>query len=81
MRDLRGDIRDLDALRGALDAADAEIIIHMAAQSLVRRSYREPLETFATGLRKTVRWYLDNPHWWQRIRSGVYRGERLGTVA
>ncbi len=40
----------------------------------------EPRETFATGLRKTVRWYLDNPHWWQRIRSGVYRGERLGTV-
>jgi dTDP-glucose 4,6-dehydratase len=41
----------------------------------------EPRETFDTGLRKTVRWYLDNPHWWQRIRSGVYRGERLGTVA
>lgn len=41
----------------------------------------EPHETFDTGLRKTVRWYLDNPHWWQRIRSGVYRGERLGTVA
>ncbi|MGH6842773.1 MAG: dTDP-glucose 4,6-dehydratase, partial [Methylocella sp.] len=40
-----------------------------------------PRETFATGLRKTVRWYLDHPHWWQRIRSGVYRGERLGTVA
>ncbi|HET6378611.1 MAG TPA: dTDP-glucose 4,6-dehydratase [Methylocella sp.] len=40
-----------------------------------------PLETFASGLRKTVRWYLDNPQWWQRIRSGVYRGERLGTVA
>lgn len=38
----------------------------------------EPRETFETGLRKTVRWYLDNPSWWQRIRSGVYRGERLG---
>jgi dTDP-glucose 4,6-dehydratase len=41
----------------------------------------EPRETLDTGLRKTVRWYVDNPHWWQRIRSGVYRGERLGTVA
>ncbi len=41
-----------------------------------------PRETFETGLRRTVRWYLDNPGWWQRIRSGVYRGERLGqTVA
>ena len=37
-------------------------------------------ETFDTGLRKTVQWYLANPHWWQRIRSGVYRGERLGTA-
>jgi dTDP-glucose 4,6-dehydratase len=40
-----------------------------------------PRETFETGLRKTVAWYLDNKSWWQRIRSGVYRGERLGVVA
>ena len=37
-----------------------------------------PTETFETGLRKTVRWYLENPAWWQAIRSGKYRGERLG---
>jgi dTDP-glucose 4,6-dehydratase len=37
-----------------------------------------PRESFETGLAKTVRWYLDNAEWWQRIRSGVYRGERLG---
>jgi dTDP-glucose 4,6-dehydratase len=40
-----------------------------------------PRESFDSGLAKTVRWYIDNPAWWQRIRSGVYRGERLGTVA
>jgi dTDP-glucose 4,6-dehydratase len=40
-----------------------------------------PRETFETGLRKTVIWYLENRGWWQRIRSGVYRGERLGVVA
>ena len=40
-----------------------------------------PSESFETGLAKTVRWYLENPTWWQRIRSGVYRGERLGHVA
>ncbi len=40
-----------------------------------------PRETFETGLRKTVAWYLDNRDWWERIRSGVYRGERLGVVA
>src|SRR3954469_22102497 len=37
-----------------------------------------PRETFESGLRKTVEWYLDNRSWWERIRSGVYRGERLG---
>ncbi len=40
----------------------------------------QPLETFETGLRKTVAWYLQNPQWWQRIRSGVYAGERLGAL-
>ncbi len=37
-----------------------------------------PQETFESGLAKTVRWYLDNRPWWERVRSGVYRGERLG---
>ncbi|HKX10099.1 MAG TPA: dTDP-glucose 4,6-dehydratase [Stellaceae bacterium] len=37
-----------------------------------------PTETLATGLKKTVRWYLDNRAWWEPIRSGLYRGERLG---
>jgi dTDP-glucose 4,6-dehydratase len=40
-----------------------------------------PAETFESGLRKTVRWYLDHRGWWERVRSGVYRGERLGVVA
>jgi dTDP-glucose 4,6-dehydratase len=41
----------------------------------------QPLETFESGLRKTVEWYLANRPWWERIRGGVYRGERLGVVA
>lgn len=32
-----------------------------------------PTETFATGLRKTVRWYLDNPKWVHEVQSGAYR--------
>ena len=35
-------------------------------------------ETFESGLRKTVTWYLDNPQWVERVLSGKYRGERLG---
>ena len=38
----------------------------------------QPQETFETGLRKTVQWYLENRDWWQRVRDGRYRGERLG---
>jgi dTDP-glucose 4,6-dehydratase len=37
-----------------------------------------PEETFETGLRKTVQWYLDNHQWWERVLSGAYRLERLG---
>jgi dTDP-glucose 4,6-dehydratase len=37
-----------------------------------------PQESVETGLRKTVLWYLANRDWWGPVRSGVYRGERLG---
>ena len=39
-----------------------------------------PIETFETGLRRTVEWYLSNSDWWKPILSGEYRGERLGNV-
>ena len=35
-------------------------------------------ETFASGIAKTVRWYLDNETWWGPLRKRVYRGQRLG---
>ena len=38
----------------------------------------EPLETFETGLRKTVQWYLNNQDWTARVMDGSYMGERLG---
>jgi len=38
----------------------------------------KPQESFETGLKKTVRWYLDNQSWTNRVMSGAYRGERLG---
>jgi dTDP-glucose 4,6-dehydratase len=37
-----------------------------------------PQESFETGLRKTVHWYLENKVWTERVLSGAYRGERLG---
>ncbi len=40
-----------------------------------------PRESFETGLRKTVIWYLANRPWWTKIRSGTYAGQRLGLAA
>jgi dTDP-glucose 4,6-dehydratase len=37
-----------------------------------------PEETFETGIRKTVEWYLNNPEWCQHVKDGSYQGERLG---
>lgn len=37
-----------------------------------------PQETFESGIRKTVEWYLTNKDWWQRVMDGSYAGERLG---
>ena len=48
------DIRDLDALRSAMVLANPDIVIHMAAQPLVRHSYTNPVETYATNLMGTV---------------------------
>lgn len=48
------------------------------ASALERDLGWRPTETFATGLRKTVQWYLDHQAWVADITAGTYRGERLG---
>jgi dTDP-glucose 4,6-dehydratase len=54
-------------LRYAIDASKTE-----------REIGWRPRHSFEAGLRKTVEWYLENPTWWRDIRSGAYRGQRLG---
>jgi CDP-glucose 4,6-dehydratase len=51
---IRADVRDGDAVLDALRRVEPEVVIHMAAQPLVRRSYIEPRETFATNVMGTV---------------------------
>lgn len=41
----------------------------------------KPEETFETGMRKTVQWYLDNQDWWQRVLNGDYQLHRIGEHA
>lgn len=38
----------------------------------------KPQENFESGIRRTVRWYLENEWWWKPIREGKYSGQRLG---
>lgn len=51
---LDDDIRDLPSLRNAMTAAEPEIVLHLAAQSLVRASYEDPVTTYTTNVTGTV---------------------------
>lgn len=48
------------------------------ASKIQRELGWKPEETFESGLRKTVQWYLDNEAWWQAVLDGSYKLERLG---
>jgi CDP-glucose 4,6-dehydratase len=54
VRDRRGDIRDLATVRAAVAAARPDFVFHLAAQPLVRLSYVQPVETYATNVLGTV---------------------------
>jgi len=54
MTSIKGDIRDLDFFIQAMRDAKPEIVIHMAAQPLVRYSYQNPIETYATNVMGTI---------------------------
>lgn len=51
------------------------------ASKIQRELGWRPIETFESGLARTVDWYLANPTWCEHIRDGSYRGERLGAAA
>ncbi|MDQ6952617.1 MAG: dTDP-glucose 4,6-dehydratase [Mariprofundaceae bacterium] len=57
-------------LRYAIDASKIDADLHW-----------KPEETFESGMRKTVIWYLDHEPWWRHIQDGSYLGERLGVEA
>jgi CDP-glucose 4,6-dehydratase len=54
MESVSGDVRDAEALAAALAGCEPEVVIHMAAQPLVRRSFAEPRETYETNVMGTV---------------------------
>ena len=54
IRDVRGDVRDLVTLQHAFREACPEVVFHLAAQPIVRTSYRQPVDTFAANVMGTV---------------------------
>ncbi|MBE6924264.1 MAG: CDP-glucose 4,6-dehydratase [Ruminococcaceae bacterium] len=54
VRSVIGDIRDLPALKAAFEAAQPEIVLHLAAQPIVRDSYKDPAYTYETNVMGTV---------------------------
>lgn len=54
LKSIRADVRDLSALQSALGDFQPEVVLHLAAQPLVRLSYQNPVETYATNVLGTV---------------------------
>ena len=68
-----GDIRDGETLKRALAESDAEIVFHMAAQPLVRRSYEDPVETYSTNVMGTLNVF-------EAVRAANSAGKNIKTV-
>jgi dTDP-glucose 4,6-dehydratase len=73
--------RAADLITFVTDRPGHDLRYAICADKIARDLAWTPAESFESGLRKTVRWYLDHRDWWSRVRSGVYRGERLGVSA
>lgn len=67
-----------DLITFVADRPGHDVRYAIDASKIKRELGWSPIETFETGIRKTVQWYLDNEVWWKRVRDGSYRGERLG---
>ncbi|MCV2216212.1 dTDP-glucose 4,6-dehydratase [Thauera sp. Sel9] len=82
---VRGVCALLDELRPSADGSHARLITHVTdrpghdrryaidARKIERELGWRPAETFDSGIRKTVQWYLDNPQWVADVQSGAYR--------
>jgi dTDP-glucose 4,6-dehydratase len=67
-----------DLIRFVSDRPGHDHRYAMDAAKIERDLSWQPTESFESGLRKTVAWYLDNERLWDRVHDGAYQGERLG---
>lgn len=87
-----GALNEMQA-KGLLGQSYRELITHVQdrpghdlryaidASKIQRELCWTPEETFESGIRKTVEWYLNNLEWCRRVQDGSYRRERLGAIA
>ena len=69
-----------DLITHVTDRAGHDVRYAIDASKIQRELGWAPQETFESGIRKTVQWYLDNQAWWQRVLDGSYKLERLGNT-
>ncbi|CAI1515545.1 dTDP-glucose 4,6-dehydratase [Serratia quinivorans] len=67
-----------DLITYVTDRPGHDIRYAIDASKIERDLDWKPQETFESGIRKTVEWYLANEQWWRRVKDGSYVGERLG---
>lgn len=67
-----------DLITHVTDRAGHDVRYAIDASKIQRELGWTPQETFESGIRKTVQWYLDNQTWWQCVLDGSYKLERLG---
>ncbi len=69
-----------DLITFVTDRPGHDVRYAIDASKIERELGWKPQETFETGLRKTVEWYLANETWWKRVQDGSYQGQRLGSL-
>ncbi len=70
-----------DLITFVTDRPGHDVRYAIDASKIQRELDWKPEETFETGIRKTVEWYLNNKTWWKRVLDGSYSLERLGSGA
>lgn len=76
----QGIAKYVDLITYVKDRPGHDLRYAIDASKIERELGWTPEETFESGIRKTVEWYLNNETWWQRVLDGSYAGERLGSI-
>ena len=71
----------VDLITYVKDRPGHDVRYAIDASKIAKELDWKPAETFESGLRNTVEWYLNNKTWWTRVLDGSYTGERLGVNA